>query len=372
MRIQRHSLLSPSLGTQREVVSFHYGPPNGVGKVYMQGSLHADELPGMLTLHHLRPLLQRAEDQGLLRGEVVLVPVANPIGLDQTLLYDHMGRFEAGSGENFNRRYPDFAPLIRDRLASRLGADPEENRRLIRDAMAEALLEVPPLTELESLRQVLVSLAYDADVVLDLHCDFEAVMHLYVETPYCAQAEPLMRYLGAQTVLLARGSGGHSFDEALSGVWWQLDEFFDGRFPIPLSCLSATVELRGKADVDHVNAAEDAARLFDFLVHRGIVAGDPPPLPPARCEPTPLAGSQTLRAPQAGVVVFLRQVGERIEVGDVVAEVIDPISGLATPVQSGVGGCLFARENRRYATRGMDLCKIAGSVPFRTGYLLSA
>lgn len=372
MRIQRHSLLSPSLGTQRELVSFHYGPADGAGKVYLQASLHADELPGMLVLHHLRGLLERAENDGRLLGEVVVVPVANPIGLDQTLLYDHLGRFEAASGENFNRRYPDFFSLTRERLATRLGEDALENRRLIRAAMAETLAENPPRTELESLRHTLVSLAFDADVVLDLHCDFEAVMHCYVETPYLEQSVPLTRYLGAETVLLARGSGGQSFDEAMSGPWWQLFEHFGGRFPIPLACLSATVELRGKADVAHGPAAADAGQLFAFLQYRGVVAGEAPPMPAPRCEATPLAGSETLHAPQGGVVVFLRGVGERVEAGEVVVEVIDPISGRSEPVRAGVAGCLYARENRRYATRGMDLCKIAGSVPFRSGYLLSA
>jgi predicted deacylase len=69
-------------------------------------SLHADELPGMLVIQHLRQHLQQAEAAGQLRGQVVLVPMANPIGLDQTWLQLQMGRFEMASGQNFNRHYP--------------------------------------------------------------------------------------------------------------------------------------------------------------------------------------------------------------------------------------------------------------------------
>jgi hypothetical protein len=372
MVIQRHPLISPSLGTQREVVSFHYGKPGQGPRVYLQGSLHADELPGMLVLHYLKGLLSAAEARGDMRGEVVVVPVANPIGLSQTLLHDQLGRFELSSGENFNRRYPDFAKLIAPTVGEQLGGDPEQNKHAIRHAMRAAWASAAPSTELESLRHTLTGLALDADVVLDLHCDYEAVLHIYCETPYLEQAEPLYRHLGAETVLLAKGSGGASFDEALSGVWWQLDEHFDGRFPIPLACLSATVELRGKADVDAAQASGDAERLFAYLQQRGAVAGDPPAMPPARCEPSPLAGSETLYAPHAGVIAFHKKVGEHVTAGDLVADIVDPITDRVTPVKASVSGCLYARENRRYALQGMDFCKIAGPVPFRTGYLLSA
>ena len=54
MQIQHHALISPAPGTQRELVSLHYGQPGGAAKAYIQASLHADELPGMLVAHHLR------------------------------------------------------------------------------------------------------------------------------------------------------------------------------------------------------------------------------------------------------------------------------------------------------------------------------
>lgn len=372
MQVKRHALLSPSVGTQRELLSFHYGQPGRGEKVYLQASLHADELPGMLVLHHLKQKLAALEARGELLGEVVVVPVANPIGLNQTLMHGQLGRFDFASGENFNRQYPDFLALLGEQIASRLSQDAEANKLAIRAAMGEALAAIQPTTELASLRHTLVSLAYDADVVLDLHCDFDAVLHVYTETPYLDQAEPLNRYLGARAVLLAKGSGGASFDEALSGHWWRLAEQYAGRFPIPLACLSATVELRGETDVYHHLAEQDAANLLAFLQHRGVLAGPAPALPEPACQPTPLAGSETLRAPHAGVVAFLKQPGDYVEAGEVVADVIDPLSDRVSPVLAGVSGVLYARGIVRYATAGMDLCKVAGKVAFRSGNLLSA
>mgnify|MGYP000069371035 CR=1 FL=1 len=89
-----HPLLSPSLGVSKAVTSLHFGTPGSRPKVYIQASLHAEELPGMLVAHHLRAMLEAAQAQGLIQGEIVLVPVANPIGLAQRMDHKPMGRFE--------------------------------------------------------------------------------------------------------------------------------------------------------------------------------------------------------------------------------------------------------------------------------------
>ena len=54
MKTKKNPLLSTYLGTEREIVSFHYGSEKSGQKIYIQASLHADELPGMLVAHHLR------------------------------------------------------------------------------------------------------------------------------------------------------------------------------------------------------------------------------------------------------------------------------------------------------------------------------
>lgn len=372
MHEHRHPLRCTPLGTRREVVSFHYGPADRGRKVYVQASLHADELPGMLVAHKLRQRLQALEDAGALRGEVVVVPVANPIGLAQSVLRRPQGRFDLASGENFNRHYAALLQPVLRRVEGALGADEARNTALIRAALREAVAEVTGGTELASLRKTLLALACDAEVVLDLHCDAESVLHLYTGTPLWPQAEPLARCLGAQATLLATESGDNPFDEACSQTWWQLAEHFKGRCPVVMGCLSVTVELRGEAEVSHGQAERDAEALIDFLCHRGIVAGEPPPLPPLLREATPLEGSEPVVSGVSGALVFLRQPGDWIEAGEAVAEVVDPVSGSATPLLSRTRGLMYARENRRYVDAGMSVCKVAGAVPFRSGKLLSA
>ncbi|MFM2036303.1 MAG: hypothetical protein RL459_1568, partial [Pseudomonadota bacterium] len=244
MRRVDHPLLSSSIGSQRVLTSLHFGQIGARPKVYIQASLHAEELPGMLVAHHLRSLLQAEEDAGRLSGEVVLVPVANPIGLAQRVDHKPMGRFELGSSENFNRHYPALAQAIWPKVQASLEQDASANRDLIRAAVQDFLATWVPDTELQSLRKTLLTLSADADRVLDLHCDCEAVIHLYSEDVCWADIEPLARLLQCRAVLLAHNSGGAAFDESLSGLWWQLAELAraDGLdVPIPQACASTTV-----------------------------------------------------------------------------------------------------------------------------------
>ena len=55
-----------------------------------------------------------------------------------------------------------------------------------------------------------------------------------------------------------------------------------------------------------------------------------------------------------------------------VAEVIDPLTGQTTPICATVDGVLYARHIVRWATTGLDVGKVSGHQPLRSGYLLSA
>jgi predicted deacylase len=376
MQVQNHPLLSPSLGTHKTLTSFHFGQPGAGPKIYIQASLHAEELPGMLAAYHLRPLLERLDTAGQIQGSIVLVPMANPIGAAQRVQHKPAGRFELDSGENFNRHYPDFARHIVDEVLPALGKDAASNVALVRQAMGRYLAQWMPKTELHSLRRSLLQLSFDADYVLDLHCDCEAVMHFYCEEACWSALAPLAHYLQSEAILLAKNSGSRPFDECLSGVWWRMAEMIAVRgldAPLPQSCHSTTIELRGEAQVQHELAAQDAAAIADFLRGLGVLRDTPAaPVPAPACQATPLAGSETLYASSPGLVVFAASPGDRLKVGDLVVEVIDPIANHSERVCAGVDGVLYARVRERYVTTGCELAKIAGAVPFKTGELLGA
>ena len=364
-------LPSPAAGTSRALSFLRFGKEGAGPKAYIQASLHSDELPGMLVAHHLRKQLAELEEQDRLLGEVVLVPAANPIGLAQTLLGSSQGRFDLRTGQNFNRMFHNLSRDVLDRVKANLGPETRANRDLIRSAIRESLMEQAPIDELSVQRLALMRLAADADVVLDLHCDCESVLHVYTGTPLWERVAPLAGLLDARVALLATDSGDAPFDEACSRIWWDIAEMVKGDFPIPLACISATVELRGFADVTHADAERDATALLDFLRLQGIIAGPLSQAVPVACEPTPLAGCMPLTAPTAGLVVYLRELGETVKAGDPLIDLIDPVSGNVQQLLAPVDGIYFARENRRYVPPGTRLSKVAGREAVRSGPLLS-
>ena len=253
---RKHPLVSPSPGTTRELLSLHYGPtgtgPQGHDPGLAARRRGAGRCWSRTTCADASPTL---EARGALRGEVVLVPFANPIGLSQRVLQSVEGRFDLASGENFNRRYADLVP----RACELLRAEARRRRRAracatVREALREACAELPAATELESLRRTLLGLAIDADVVLDLHCDNEAVLHLYTAPELWTDIEPLARLMGARAVLVAEALGRRALRRGL----------LDGRgrasprssrgasaaaVTLPSACVAVTVELRGERDV---------------------------------------------------------------------------------------------------------------------------
>jgi predicted deacylase len=372
MQQKSHPIATEDNVARYQLTSFHYGTPGRGKKAYLQASLHADEVPAMLVAHFLRRELDRLDAAGKVRGEVILVPAANPIGLSQVIHGAPFGRFDLASGVNFNRSYKHVADDLKQSLEGKLGADPAANARRIREHALRSVAAWTPKNATEDLKKTLLGMAIDADIMLDLHCDNEAVLHLYTGTPLADDVMPLAALLGAHAVLLAKESGGEPFDEACSRVWWQLADHFGGRFPVPMGCIGVTVELRGENDVRYDLAEQDAHALLQYLARQGILDIAHDPLPPPLCAPTPLEGVEPLHAPQSGVLVFLKNLGDRVAAGEVVADIVNPVSGETAQVRATQPGVLFASTAHRHLVRGMHVCKIAGTAGSRTGNLLTA
>ncbi len=365
-RIERLPLGAGTPGTRREVMLHRFGTPGARPKAYFQAAIHADEIPALLAAHHLVRRLMAAEAEGAIQGEVVVVPFANPIGLDQQVNSYHLGRHELGGGGNFNRNWPDLAPAAAEKVASKLTESEDANVATIRAALLEAVAEMTPLTQLDALRQVLAGQAVDADLVFDLHCDDDALMHLFVIPQHWPLAAGIAAELGCRAVMLSEDSGGGSFDETFSMPWVKLAGLYPDH-PIPAACLASTVEFRGQRDVSDRLAEQDGAALFRALQRHGVIAGDPGPLPEALCEATPLAGCEFVKAPAPGVLSYQVALGERVERDQVIAWLIDPAAedpnAGRRAIRAGTAGRILSRRDRLYVQPGETLAKVVGREP---------
>ena len=101
--------------TNRHIDVFSFGEPGSRPKAYLQTALHADELPGMLVMRFLLEAFSKLADDGKIVGEIIVVPVANPIGLEQREGDYMQGRVERGTDRNFNRGFPNLAALVSEK-----------------------------------------------------------------------------------------------------------------------------------------------------------------------------------------------------------------------------------------------------------------
>ncbi len=365
-KVQEHLLPISAVGTERKIISVHFGSDKSGVKAYIQAGLHADEAPGYLVASRLLELLDQADAAGRISGEIIVVPVANPIGLSQWGTDIIQGRFDATNNINFNRRYYDLTDEIAKKIDGLLGADAKKNIELIRRCTGEILAAKQSVTEAEALKLLLLTLSHDADIVLDLHCDHQALLHVYMGTALWPDGADLSAQLGAGVTLLADNSGDTPFDEANSKQWWELAEKFPG-FPIPPACLSATVELRGVADTEPEMTEMDALNLYLFLQRRGLIDGDKVPVPLLSAEATPLQGVDYIIATTAGILSFLKKPGDVVVKGEVIAEVSNPMKnggrGEKIPIASKTSGVFFARCADRFARPGKIVAKVAGAEP---------
>jgi uncharacterized protein len=349
MRSDTRLIRGTAPGTRQELTVQRFGEPGARPQIYIQASLHADEIPGMICAHHLRTQLLALEAAHKIIGEIVLVPVANPLGLTQVLHGHQIGRFALSDGSNFNRDFPDLVPALTAYMAHQPKGSEARQAALARAELVAQLAALSPISAQQHLKHLLLSMALEADLVLDLHCDSEAVTHLYTLPTSSTIFAPLAQLLGAEAVLLAEISGGNPFDEAVSRPWAELAARGLG----PQACHAVTVELRGQTDVAHAQAQADAAAILAFLTLKGAIDGPKPVLPDARCEPTALAACEVLSAPVAGMLVYHCAPGARLDVGQAVCDIVDPISGAYCTISAQSSGVLFARARHRFAQAGM-------------------
>lgn len=261
-------------------------------------------------------------------------------------------------------------------MADQLTADPASNLGLVRSLVAQWLAVQPKITALDCLRHLIISEAYDADVILDLHCDEDALNHIFISPALMPEYQDLADWMGSSATLTAVDSGGSSFDEVWSLLWSRLRDAFPA-VPMPPAPLSATLEYRGNFHTFDALNQKDAANLFGFFQQRGWISGQSTQPPPAAPSAQNFAATEYLRVHTTGLLAYQVNNGDRVKTGDVIAELIvldgDNPFRQRTPVLAGTDGLVFSRRIDKYVWPGCVIAKIAGDrkLDSRGAYLLS-
>ncbi|MET0359991.1 MAG: succinylglutamate desuccinylase/aspartoacylase family protein [Pararhizobium sp.] len=334
---------TPEVSWRVPVLEFAGTQAGSAPKVYLQAALHANECPGVATLHRLCARLRAADAAGAIRGDITIVPQANPIGAAQSHFGEMQGRFDLGSRGNYNRDFPLIPASARNDL----------------------LVDLDRLTAPERLKRELLHRALGADLVLDLHCDDESLPYAYIDSAFWPEASDLASALKMDAVFLSDGESS-AFEEAVSYAWKQEEGGKGVSLP---GRLSVTVELRGRRDVGPDVAARDADGLWAFLEARGVVDGGSPALQPYGGPAFALDTIEMIKAPAPGTILFHRDIGDRVEAGDLLA-VLVPRPGFPeddVEVRAPQAGLVVTRSSARFARRRDDLMKIGCAEITRAG-----
>lgn len=346
------------------IVVHRFGTPGARPKVYLQGALHADEVSATMALAELVGLLEAADAAGEVRGEIVVVPHCNPLGAKQFVLGRHLGRFSL-DGRNFNRAFPQVGDRVVEQL-KRLDPD----RQTIKEALRIGAEILGGLTRvgapIERLHAALMGVAWGADVIVDVHADMEATLHLYTSEKSWPVFQHLARRFPVPVVILADKSADSPFDEVHGEAWDIITAYLAEETGQPgFRTAACTLELRGLSDVTPALAASDGRALRDFLLQSDASTGAGQAVADATALVTTLDAVEVARSAITGVVIPLKPLGAKVDVGDVVARLYDPFepdSGQCwQDVVTETEGIIFARWHQRVIQAGMAVVKIAGS-----------
>jgi len=370
------SLVGDTPGRSTELNYFRIGPEQADRKVYLQAALHCDEQPGILILHHLLQLLRAADERGELAAQFVLFPMVNPLGMADIEFDKLQGRYSRASGINHNRGWPSLYEAIAETVKPRLGDDARENVRLVRAALRDWVAQLPQDSAHDQWRQCVIGEACDADYVFDLHCDDDSLLHIFSVPQLTDNMQQLADWTGAVATLMAEDSGGNAFDEVWPTVWLRLAADCPDK-PLPLAVVSCTLEYRGETDTfDRLNRP-DAENLYGYFQEQGLIGGAPIGQKGKAPAATDLRATEFTRAPGTGLLAFCVELGDRVEKGARIADLLK-LDGEGAfveriPVLAGTSGVVISRPVYKFVWPNHNICKIVGDQIIESvgDYLLS-
>ena len=355
MELTKKSIvLEDSSNHSLEVYSFNSNKPGP--KIYIQAGIHGNEPPGILLASQLVEKIRRLSADNAVFSELTIVPLCNPLALEQISYGEIIGRFDVNSGINFNRNFADVSQQV---LAA------ASNYQKLASNTAQKLA-IDMLSEIEAsdtasrMKLELQKLAYAHDLVIDLHADTKSVLHIYAPERLDGEIEKLASALNCDLVLESPPHSDGGFDDSFNYFWSEIEAELIDPEKKPQAC---TVELRGRYDIDESLLIEDLSALIQFLFR------------PASGQPDNYGNQpkisltlniDTVIATRLSCFRPIARLGQEVKKGDKVGEFLDPKNlgeGEPMPLIANIDGLFFTHSHLGVVPKGHTLYKIAGFEP---------
>ncbi|MBD2353171.1 succinylglutamate desuccinylase/aspartoacylase family protein [Tolypothrix sp. FACHB-123] len=247
-------------------------------KVYIQSNLHGAEIAGNAAIHQLIEFLLTINDTDL-AGEIWLVPVCNPMGVNERSHHFSPGRYCVYEAKDWNRIFWDYEKEADDLVAftkSQLQLNREVVRlnylTTIKEKFAKILEKINSpvgLAYTEQFAYKLQSLSIDADYLIDLHSSTnQAIDYLY----YFRNREDSAKYFLLDWGILLDPYDGDAFDEAFIKPWLALEACFEklGR-NIRFDIEAWTLELGSGMQINPDSVNKAILGIKNYLAHKGVL-----------------------------------------------------------------------------------------------------
>lgn len=301
-------------------------------KAYLQSNLHGAEISGNEVIHRAIGFL-RELDASQLAGEIWLVPVCNPLGVNQRSHHFSSGRYNIYDGKDWNRIFWDYEKTGEDIAAfarSQLDLEPEaiiESYRkeiLQKFRSLQAEIEAPSrVTYGEYYRYQLQSLCLDADYVIDLHSSTNRA----IDYLYCFHSrEDSARAFLLDYGILMNEYDGDAFDEAFLKPWLALErELKNLGKPIQFDIESWTLELGSGMEMNPESVDRGFLGVINYLASKGMLNVENFPRKETEIYPiklTPKSRINKYYAPHGGMLKTDISAGDYIKSGQKIYDIL--------------------------------------------------
>lgn len=294
-------------GSQLSIPVFHFTGSQPLSpSAYIQSGIHGAETQGYLVTLQLIEFFAKNPP----KGNVTIVPLANPYALNCKIGEYTFGRVDPVTGDNWNRNYVDLSSSVDGFLKAYGGHKFDELvplfKQLLKKNLERKLNEVTSYHK--KLAAQLLSLAVSADVVLDLHCDTISLPYVYSPT----YAMDSVTSLGIPFVIEIPHVFAGGLDEAIFCPWVELTEQYNKlnatqlRPPVE----AFTVELGSQESIDIESAFGQTEGILNYLSFKGVLSWDNRKIKNSPIITCKLENFMTIYAPTGGLIINHAPLGE--------------------------------------------------------------
>jgi uncharacterized protein len=311
-----------------QLKTYQFKGKKGSKKTYIQSNLHGAEIVGNAVIYELLQFFSQLNSDDI-NGEILLVPMCNPTGINQRNLFFSTGRFSPYDGYNWNRIFWDYTHEnvdINKFINDNLNLSKEEIQKNFSDKILtkfanklKSIDENRSISFSEHYRNILHSLSLDGNYIIDIHSSsVKAIDYLYCFDYRQKSAD----YFLFDYAILMNKYDGNAFDEAFLNPWLVLEKkFSQAKRNITFDVESWTLELGSGMKVNEESVSKGVKGIINYLSAKNILNLDVI-IPTKNTKFVPKNTIKSYYAPQGGIIRQRLSEGTKVTYGDILYQLL--------------------------------------------------